>query len=153
MINLLQDLQETYHLTYLFISHDLSVVRHISDRIAVMYLGRIIELAETAELFANPLHPYTRTLLQASPVPDPTARRKRRKITGESPSPLESTGVCDFSPRCPCSGPDCREIVPELTEMAPGHWVRCFPFGNKGKGVPLGADHPSLRLPLHPRFC
>lgn len=125
VINLLQDLQESYNLTYVFISHDLSVVRHISNRVAVMYLGRIVELADTAELYANPLHPYTRTLLQAVPVPDPAVRKRRRKLSGDLPSPLESSEACDFAPRCPCSAPACREELPDLREVSPGHWVRC----------------------------
>ena len=131
VINLLQDLQEDYNLTYLFISHDLSVVRHISNRVAVMYLGRIVELADTAELFANALHPYTRTLLRAVPVPDPTARRKRGKIVGDLPSPRQATGACNFSPRCPRSTSTCREETPPLRETAPGHWVRCFQPGTE----------------------
>lgn len=126
VINLLQDLQEQYHLTYLFISHDLSVVRYITDRVAVMYLGSIVELANTGELFENPCHPYTRALLQAVPIPDPGASRKRRGLAGDvigKERPLEG---CTFQKRCPHGMPACEKEKPPLREYSPDHWVRCF---------------------------
>lgn len=127
IINLLQDLQEQHRLTYLFISHDLSVVRHISDRVAVMYLGCLVELAATEELFANPRHPYTRALLEAIPVPDPDAARKARQLIhdhGAAQSSPASHG-CRFEPRCPQAVKACGEAMPPLVEHSPNHWVRC----------------------------
>lgn len=129
VINLLRDLQEEYRLTYLFISHDLSVVRHISDRVAVMYLGSIVELAEKKELFENPYHPYTQMLLRAVPVPDPkeAARRKREKMKGELAEQIESApGGCVFRKRCPEGMTICAEEKPPLSQIGPNHWVRCF---------------------------
>ncbi|MFZ2446124.1 MAG: oligopeptide/dipeptide ABC transporter ATP-binding protein [Syntrophobacteraceae bacterium] len=132
VINLLQDLQEEFHLTYLFISHDLSVVRHISDRVAVMYLGQLVELAETEELFKNPYHPYTRALLNAIPVMDPDRSRERGKngIEAESPALPE---FCLFKTRCPQSRPECGSEPPKLIECAPGHWVKCLAYRPAGK--------------------
>jgi oligopeptide transport system ATP-binding protein len=127
VINLLLDLQEQFRLTYLFISHDLSVVRHISDRVAVMYLGRIVELAEKKELFENPCHPYTKMLLNAIPLPDPSAPKKRVRGTVEVESDLDGHGECLFKPRCPEATPACDDQVPPLVEYSPRHWVRCFP--------------------------
>jgi peptide/nickel transport system ATP-binding protein/oligopeptide transport system ATP-binding protein len=128
VINLLQDLQEEYHLTYLFISHDLSVVRHISDRVAVMYLGSLVELADKKELFENPSHPYTQALLQAVPVPDPQTARKRSKlVAGDSPGlPADGMRGCIFQQRCSQVMAVCRNEPPGLREVAPNHWVRCF---------------------------
>ncbi len=133
VLNLLQDLQEKYHLTYLFISHDLSVVRHISDRVAVMYLGSFVELAANRELFGNPYHPYTKTLLEAVPVPDPTLARRRRKTPVEPDSETEVLRGCSFAPRCLHATAQCKEQFPPLIEYSPNHWVRCFLFGS-GKG-------------------
>ena len=136
VINLLQDLQEEYHLTYLFISHDLSVVRHISDRVAVMYLGSLVELADKKELFDNPCHPYTRALLQAVPVPDPGAAKKRRKLVAGDlpglPGDAERRG-CIFQERCLHTMPVCRDEAPPLYEYAPNHWVRCFLYEDRSK--------------------
>ena len=128
IINLLQRLQETFDFTYLFVSHDLSVVRHVSDRIAVMYLGRIVEIASQDELYEDPLHPYTRALLSAIPIPDPDIERERERIplTGEVPSPLNPPPGCSFHPRCLLEIDDCRAEVPELREVRPGHWVSCI---------------------------
>jgi peptide/nickel transport system ATP-binding protein len=128
VINLLEDLQQKLGLTYLFIAHDLAVVRHISTRVAVMYLGRIVELAESGELFANPKHPYTQALLAAAPIPDPVIERTRPRkiITGELPSPLNPPPGCVFHPRCPLATEDCKKAVPEQRELAPGHLVACI---------------------------
>ncbi len=125
IINLLQDLQEQYHLTYLFISHDLSVVKHISDRVAVMYRGRILELADKADLYRNPFHPYTRTLLDAVPIPDPNRRRKRGAAIRESADTAAVSAGCNFKVRCPRAEPGCEAQTPPLREIAPNHWVRC----------------------------
>jgi len=127
VVNLLEDLREKFRLTYLFIAHDLSVVRHLCQRVAVMYLGRIVELAESDELFDNPLHPYTQALLSAVPVPDPRveARRQFRPAKGEVPSPINPPSGCVFHPRCPMAVDNCRKARPELRELRPGHWVAC----------------------------
>ena len=125
IVNLLQDLQAQFGLTYLFIAHDLSVVRHISNRVAVMYLGRIVELADSHTLYENPQHPYTRALLSAVPVPDPRAKHLRTLLTGDVPSPTHVPSGCPFHPRCPEATAACASIEPELLEIAPGHRVAC----------------------------
>ena len=127
IINLLEDLQSRLGLTYLFIAHDLSVVRHISDRVAVMYLGRIVELADRAALYEEPLHPYTRALLSAVPIPDPDveATRERTVLRGEVPSPLKPPSGCVFHPRCPIAVERCTAEIPPLREIRPGHWAAC----------------------------
>ena len=130
IVNMLEDMQKDLRLTYLFISHDISVVRHISQRIGVMYLGRLVELAESLELYRNPLHPYTRALLSAVPIPDPrtTRGRKRHILKGEIPNPLDLPRGCPFSSLCPQAKDICRETVPELKELSPGHNTAChFP--------------------------
>ena len=126
ILNLLLDLQQELGLTYLFVSHDLHVVRHISDRVAVMYLGRLVELAPQADLYRDPLHPYTQTLLEAAPVAAPGRRRMRRNVIGDVPSPLKPPRGCHFHPRCPRAMERCRSEVPNSREQGPGHWVRCF---------------------------
>ena len=128
IINLLEELQEQFNLTYLFIAHDLSVVRHISDRVGVMYLGHIVELAERNEIYRNPIHPYTKALLSAVPIPDPIldAQRERVLLSGEVPSPLNPPTGCVFHPRCPIANDDCSGITPELREVEPNHWSACI---------------------------
>ncbi|HNU72176.1 MAG TPA: ATP-binding cassette domain-containing protein [Thermodesulfobacteriota bacterium] len=125
VVNLLNDLKEQFHLTYLFISHDLHLVHHISDRIAVMYLGRIVELANCEELHRNPLHPYTKALLSAVPVPDPQTTKVRLIVPGDVPDPSSPPPGCHFHPRCPEALPKCKEVYPELVELSAGHWVSC----------------------------
>jgi oligopeptide transport system ATP-binding protein len=127
VVNLLEDLRERFKLTYLFIAHDLSVVRHLCHRVAVMYLGRIVEMAECDELFDNPLHPYTQALLAAVPVPDPTVEASRRfsPPKGEVPSPINPPSGCVFHPRCPMAVEGCSRTRPVLRELRPGHWVAC----------------------------
>jgi oligopeptide transport system ATP-binding protein len=128
IINLLEDLQAELGLTYLFIAHDLAVVRHISDRVAVMYLGKIVEITDRRELYENPLHPYTRALLAAVPIPDPVLeeRRERTVLSGEVPSPLNPPSGCVFHPRCPIAVERCRGEIPPLREITPGHWAACL---------------------------
>ncbi len=127
IINLLEDLQEQFGLTYLFIAHDLSVVRHISDRIAVMYLGKLMELTGRDELYENPLHPYTQALLSAVPIPDPVLEEKRERIilSGDVPSPMAPPPGCVFNTRCPIAGEECRREIPEWREVSRDHWVAC----------------------------
>ena len=127
VINLLEDLQEEYGLTYLFISHDLSMIRHISDRVAVMYLGRIVELASSQELYSNPLHPYTKALLSAVPVHDPVLEKKRKRtiLVGDVPSPASPPSGCHFSTRCPIAEDRCFKVSPEWRQVSPDHRVAC----------------------------
>jgi len=127
IINLLEDLRDEFHLTYLFISHDLSVVRHLCHRIVVMYLGKMMEMAQTDALFAGPLHPYTQALLASIPVPDPEveATRDYSAVRGEIPSPINPPGGCVFHPRCPIAVSSCYSQVPSFREIVPGHWAAC----------------------------
>ena len=124
-LNLLQELQEELGLTYLFVAHDLSVVRHISDRVAVMYVGKIVELSPVDALYEKPLHPYTEALLSAVPVPDPKRKRKRVPLSGEVADPSNAPSGCAFHPRCAYAEDKCRQEVPELREIEPGHFSRC----------------------------
>ncbi len=125
LLKLLKELQRKYGLTYLFISHDLSQVETISDRVAVMYLGKIVELADTEEIFHNPLHPYTEALFSAKPVPDPTVKKQRIVLTGDVPSPVNPPSGCRFHPRCPKRFEPCDKEEPPLIEYKPNHWVAC----------------------------
>jgi len=145
IINLLQDLQERLGLTYLFIAHDLSMVRHISDRVAVMYLGKIMELADRSTLFNNPLHPYTQSLIAAVPVPQPKIERRRKRIIlrGEVPSPAHPPQGCVFNTRCPLAQRACFEDVPEYRQVRPGHFVACHLVTVEGPAPNL-ADHSAM---------
>ncbi len=148
IINLLQDLKDDLGLTYLFIGHDLSVVKHLCDRVAVMYLGKTAELGDSEVLFDEPLHPYTVALMEAIPVPDPEieAARPHQVLAGEIPSPLNPPGGCVFHTRCPIAIPRCREDVPRLEEIRPGHWAAC-PVAASGRvdpcELPLAAPPPT----------
>ena len=127
VINLLHDLQEKLGLTYLFIAHDLNIVKYISDRIAVMYLGNVVELASSDELYKNTLHPYSQALLSAVPIPDPSAEAQKHRIiiSGDVPSPINTPKGCNFAGRCPKACDQCRESKPPLQEITPGHFVAC----------------------------
>ena len=127
VINMFDELQDTLGLTYLFIAHDLLVVRHISDRIAVMYLGKMVELADAKEIYSHPLHPYSKALISAVPMPDPNVARSNKRIvlTGDIPSPLNAPSGCPFRTRCMYAKPECAEAMPELKEVSPGHFTAC----------------------------
>jgi oligopeptide transport system ATP-binding protein len=126
VVNLLQELQDEFGLTYLFISHGLAVVEHISDRVAVMYLGKIVEICDAPELYSDPLHPYSQALLSAIPVPDPKQKRERIVLHGDVPTPINPPSGCRFRTRCPLAIQQCVDIVPELRELKPGHFAACI---------------------------
>ncbi len=136
VINLLMDLQEEFSIAYLFIAHDLAVVERIADRVAVMYLGRLVEVGTREEIFKNPLHPYTRALLQAIPIPDPARARERQVLRGDPPSPAQPPPGCPFHPRCPSAIETCSRVEPALLEVAPGHWVACHLYPGEGGTCP-----------------
>ena len=135
IINLLRNLQKEFDLTYLFISHDLSVVYHICNRVAVMYLGRIVEIADKEDLYAHPTHPYTQALLSAIPLPDPTVQRNRIILRGDVPNPANPPQGCHFHLRCPHAMECCKTRAPSLTEIEPNHWVSCHLVGMEGKNI------------------
>ncbi len=136
VLNLLSELQDRFGLTYLFITHDLSVVGHVADRVAVMYLGKIVELSSVADLFEQPAHPYTRALLSAVPVPDPEAQPERIPLTGDLPSPLDPPSGCAFHPRCPEAMDICAQSFPGTVELSPGHSTACWLYSdNKNKRI------------------
>ncbi|HEY6867111.1 MAG TPA: ABC transporter ATP-binding protein [Candidatus Eisenbacteria bacterium] len=149
IINLLRELQRRMNLTYLFVAHDLSVVEFISDRVAVMYLGRIVEMAPSAELYRRPLHPYTVSLLSAIPVPDPERRRARVVLKGDVPSPAQPPSGCRFHPRCFMAREVCSREDPPLTEVTPGHWSACHFASDLLSAVP--ATTPASPPPAPPR--
>ena len=149
IINLLRELQRKMNLTYVFVAHDLSVVEHISDRVAVMYLGRIVELSSSVDLYRRPLHPYSVSLLSAIPVPDPDRRRNRIVLKGDVPSPAHPPSGCRFHPRCFMAREVCSREDPPLREVQPGHWSACH-FAEELLSGPPAAAHPARQVEAPP---
>lgn len=141
IINLLEDLQEQMDLSYLFIAHDMSVVKHISDRVGVLYLGKLVEVADKRDLFDDPAHPYTQALLRAVPIPDPDKRRTRALLEGDPPSPIDPPPGCRFHTRCPLAIELCTQATPDLERIYGGHWVACHVVSGMGRND-APADHP-----------
>jgi oligopeptide/dipeptide ABC transporter ATP-binding protein len=153
IINLLDDLQDTLGLTYLFVAHDLSVVRHVSDRIAVMYLGKLMEISSSEELYSKPIHPYTSALLAAIPIPDPTENRNRKRlvVSGEPPNPIDPPSGCVFHPRCPRATDICKTEEPPLTRYANGHLAACHhPLNVTADEIATAEKDPSSPLTAGP---
>ena len=149
IINLLQDLQRDMGLTYLFVAHDLSVVQHIADRVAVMYLGRSVEMAGREQLYETPFHPYTRALLSSVPVPEPRRRNRRVVLQGDVPDPADPPSGCPFHPRCPERRDICSRLAPELVDLGKGHKVACLlrysEAAKREKGIPVDATSRESR--------
>lgn len=148
ILNLMKDLQEKYGLTYIFISHDLSVVKHLCDRIGVIYLGKLVELSDKRELFSNTFHPYTRALISAIPIPDPEFDRKKFILEGDVPSPINPPEGCPFAPRCIYGTELCNQVQPELEDVGDGHYVACHIYGSRKEEMKKQMESQGIEAPL-----